>query len=458
MPPRSRRRSWRAISVGRLEVRLVRGLLLAAAPHRAAGVDVDRRQRLGAVDHDRAAGPELDAALVDRLDLRLEPEAGEDRLLALVELKEMLLAGHHVVEEVLGALVDLVVVDEDLVDVGGEVVADGAEDEVVLAVDERRRALALGVLLDARPQALEVVEVALELAALLVEAGGGAHDDPAAGRRIRGCSIISRTRTRSSPSILREIPASSDPGKQDEVASRQRVERRERGRLVGELLLDDLNQHLVARLEDLLDAAAALVAGSRPGRGRAVAARREIPKADLVEREERVALGTDVDERRLDRRMNPPDDTLVDIALQMLAAERLDLEGLELAVLNDPDAALFRMGDVDQHDLRHGGLYPPPPLLDPAKSYHRQFRGARRTAGPVPRRNASRRGAERAVPRPRLTGRRRGRVAVPRARAVRREALPRRNRGGRCPRTFRRRRSTSARRRRRGPPPRRYWP
>src|SRR5262249_38414211 len=51
-----------------LEIGLVRGLFLTAAAHRAARVDVDRGQRLGAVDHDRAARLERDAALVDRLD------------------------------------------------------------------------------------------------------------------------------------------------------------------------------------------------------------------------------------------------------------------------------------------------------------------------------------------------------------------------------------------------------
>ncbi len=84
---------------------------------------------------------ELHAALVDRLDLRLDIEAREDRLLALVEMQQVLLARHDVVQEVPRALVDLLVVDEDLVDVGREVVADVAQHEVVLAVDERRGAL-----------------------------------------------------------------------------------------------------------------------------------------------------------------------------------------------------------------------------------------------------------------------------------------------------------------------------
>ena len=54
-PPRSRRRAWRATSSAGLEVGAGRGLLDVAAFDGARRVDVDRDQRLGLVDHDRAA-------------------------------------------------------------------------------------------------------------------------------------------------------------------------------------------------------------------------------------------------------------------------------------------------------------------------------------------------------------------------------------------------------------------
>src|SRR6185369_14604149 len=126
-------------------------------------------------------------------------------------------------------------------------------------------------------------------------------------------------------------------GQQYEVASRQREERRERRRLVGELLLDDLDQHLVAGLEDVFDATPALVP-----RSRAVPVRRKVAEADFVQGQKGVTVGADVHERGLDGRVDPPNGALVDIALQVLTAEGLDLERLELAVLNDPDAAFLR--------------------------------------------------------------------------------------------------------------------
>ena len=95
----------------------------------------------------------------------------------LVAVQDVLLAGHDVAQELARALEDVFVVDVDLVDVGGEEVADRAQDDVVLAVDQRRRALVARRLLHALPQAQQVGEVARQLAGVLVEPGGGADDE-----------------------------------------------------------------------------------------------------------------------------------------------------------------------------------------------------------------------------------------------------------------------------------------
>ena len=55
MPPMSRRRSWWAISIGRLEVVAEDGLLEARRADVLAGVDVDHGERLGVLDDQRAA-------------------------------------------------------------------------------------------------------------------------------------------------------------------------------------------------------------------------------------------------------------------------------------------------------------------------------------------------------------------------------------------------------------------
>ncbi len=78
-PAMSRRRSWRAISCA--ASRLVRGggLLDIVLARRAAGVDVDRDQRLGRVDHQIAAGLQLHDRMVHRGELVLDAEALEQR-------------------------------------------------------------------------------------------------------------------------------------------------------------------------------------------------------------------------------------------------------------------------------------------------------------------------------------------------------------------------------------------
>ena len=79
MPPRLRRRIWRTISLtaSRLVLSTVSSRLLLA--DEAAGVDVDRDQRLGLVDDEVAARLEPDLALERVLDLRLDAESLEER-------------------------------------------------------------------------------------------------------------------------------------------------------------------------------------------------------------------------------------------------------------------------------------------------------------------------------------------------------------------------------------------
>ncbi len=64
----------------RLDIGAQRGLFDVALAGGAAGVDVDRDQRLGLVEHDVAAGAQMHHRLVDRRDLALDLVALEQRL------------------------------------------------------------------------------------------------------------------------------------------------------------------------------------------------------------------------------------------------------------------------------------------------------------------------------------------------------------------------------------------
>ncbi len=76
MPPRLRSRSCRAIACAGLEVGLEDRVVEVARADEAAGVDVDRRQRLGLVDDQVAARLQVDAARERALDLLVDRRRG----------------------------------------------------------------------------------------------------------------------------------------------------------------------------------------------------------------------------------------------------------------------------------------------------------------------------------------------------------------------------------------------
>src|SRR5262249_21237090 len=69
-----------------------------------------------------------------------------------------------------------------------------------------------------------------------------------------------------------------------------------------------------------------------------------------------VAADAEIDERRLDGRLDVDDAALVDVADVALVAGALDVQLFEHAVLEDGDAALLRLEDVDEHFFLHHSL------------------------------------------------------------------------------------------------------
>ena len=97
----------------RLEVGLQDRLLEIALADEAAGVHVDRGERLALVDDERAAALEPDLALEVGVDLALETEAFEDREVLVVVLDGRLGVGDEAIDEALDVLVELLAVGDD---------------------------------------------------------------------------------------------------------------------------------------------------------------------------------------------------------------------------------------------------------------------------------------------------------------------------------------------------------
>ena len=147
----------------------------------AGAVDVDRDERLGVVDHDGAAGEERHVAAVGALDLVLDLEAREERDVVAVELHLVDVRRHHRAHERQRLVVDRLGIDQDLADVGLEKVADRADHQARLEVNEAGTLLLLGGFLDGAPELQQVVQVPLHFLERAADARGARDEAHAIG-------------------------------------------------------------------------------------------------------------------------------------------------------------------------------------------------------------------------------------------------------------------------------------
>src|SRR5271165_1441818 len=126
--------------LGRFEVGANCRLLDVALARRAAGIDIDRDQRLGLIDHDIAAGAELDDRRMNRVDLAFDLEAVKQANLRIaIRLDPLGMARHQHLHERLCRAVAFFALDQDLVDIARIKIADGPLDQVALFIDQRGR-------------------------------------------------------------------------------------------------------------------------------------------------------------------------------------------------------------------------------------------------------------------------------------------------------------------------------
>ena len=253
--------------VGGLQVGLDRGLLDAALARGAAGVDVDGDQRLGLVDDQIAAGFELHGGRQHRVELCLDAHRGEQRL-AVAGIAAGA-PGHHLAgmgrhqhaHEVMRCLPALLAIDEHFVDIAGIAVTDGALDQARLLVDQRGGHRLQRVLADIVPQAHQIFAVAADFR-LRPGGAGGPHDQAHAlgdfqfgGDLLEPAAVGGRGDLAGNPTTARRVRHQHAEAAGERDISGQ-------GRALGAaLLLDDLDEHDLAAVDDFLDAIAAQEAG-----------------------------------------------------------------------------------------------------------------------------------------------------------------------------------------------------
>src|SRR5688572_4153641 len=231
-----------------------RGLDICAA-RAARRVDVDRDQGLGVIDDDTAAGGQRDLVGIRRLDLALDLVTGEERYVIVVELQPAEIPRHEALHVFLGFVVDLLLVNQDLADVVRQVVAQRAQDRLALLVDQERCRPAFGGLLDRVPDVAEVVEVPLQLLRRAPYARR-AHNRAHAVRDLQVVHRLAELLAVVALDAARYSARARVVGHEDQEAPCQADEGRERRTLVAAFLLLDLDDQLLAFLEQVADAGA----------------------------------------------------------------------------------------------------------------------------------------------------------------------------------------------------------
>ena len=304
-----------------------RARLLRARADEAAGVDVDDGERLGVVEDQVAARRQVDAAVQRRLDLLLDAERLHQRLALLVARDPLRHVRRGLLQIADDPLVRAVVVDEQPLEVAGEEVAHDAQRQLGLLVDQRRRLRVLRLRLDRLPEALQEVEVALDVlggGALR----GGADDHAALLRR-----DLLEDRLQAVALLVLDAPRDAEAvavRHEDDEAAGQRDLGRQARALRLHRVLDRLDEHVLAALDQILDLPRALAA-------------LELGADDLVDVEEAVLLEADLDERGLHARQHVVDDAEVDVAGDRAALRPLEVDLGDLVVLEHGDALLARV-------------------------------------------------------------------------------------------------------------------
>ena len=122
--------------------------------------------------HDGTAAGQLHGAGIGRLDLVFDLKARKQRGIVAVALHTGGVLRHDVRHELLGLLVNVVGVDQDVADVVAEIVANRPDHQAGLLVNQERALAALGCAVDGAPEFEQVVQVPLQLGRAAANAGG----------------------------------------------------------------------------------------------------------------------------------------------------------------------------------------------------------------------------------------------------------------------------------------------
>ena len=270
----------------------------------------------------------------------LDLETAEQRRFIAVAFDAGGMLGHDVRHELLRLVVDVVGIDQDVADVVVEVVADSADDQTRLLVNQERAFGAAGTV-NRAPEFEQVVQVPLQFGRAASDACGAGNDGHAVGvfQLVHGffefCAVVTFDATA-------DATATGVVGHEHHITPRQADESGERCAFVAAFFFLDLHQHFDAFFDDVLDARLA----HRHASG-------EILFGDFFEGQKAVAVFAVVDEAGFERGLDACHDCFVDIAFALFAAFDFDFVVEEFLSVDDCQAAFFCLGGVNEHPF-HG--------------------------------------------------------------------------------------------------------
>jgi len=345
-----------------------RGFFDVAALGGARRVHVNRPQRFGAVDHNRAARRQSHFTGVSGFDLMFDLEPREQRHVIFVELDAVGVARHDMAHELASLLENGVGIDQDFADVRLEIITDRADHQARFLINQESAALRAGCAFDGIPQLQQVVHIPLQFFQIAAN-GGGASDQAHAGRGFQlihhGAQLVALFAF----DAARNAAATRIVWHQHDITAGQTDIGGQCSALVAALVFFNLDDEFLAFTQSLNHAAAA-----------GAFAIVQIGAGNFLEGKEAMTITAVIDKAGFEGGFDTGDDTLVDIGLALFLANRFDVQIDQLLSIDDGNAQLFSLRCIKQHAFHK---------KSPARS--RQDRQTRC------RRNPIRRGGEAAV-------------------------------------------------------------
>ncbi|MPM97689.1 hypothetical protein SDC9_144866 [bioreactor metagenome] len=191
--------------------------------------------------------------------------------------------------------------------------------------------------LDGGPQLQQVVQVPLQFFSLAAD-GSSAGNQAHAVRHFELIHDFAQFGAFVTVDAAGNATATRIVRHQNQIATSQRDVGGQGGTLVAPFVLFDLNDQFLAFLERLVDLGAANFG-----------ARLEIGAGDFLERQEAVAIGTVIDEAGFERRFDPGDDTLVDVAFALFLGGGFNVEIDQFLTIDNGDTEFFRLCRIEEH-------------------------------------------------------------------------------------------------------------